>query len=466
MNRHYALRPDRRRNRITGCAVPVLLAIAMAAPAAAQQPGLLGEYGAPLHGIRLYNVSAFSTWQSIAAPNNGALLPYASRLGSDVSYGGSATVGWAHPWPRSNFSLVYTSSYTGRFRYSEWNALNHSLRLSASRRLNAKWSMGFSVSSAISNYENLLYTPTLYSTVASFGGTFEDLAAAILSGKYTNDQLASLLTGAPIIESPAATLLFGNRVMNAAASTSLSYAHSPRLSLHWSLGGGRLQHLSDPERTDGGRYPYLVPRANSAHAGMGFSYSISPRTTVGIDAMTNRSFSPISDSYYTSLTGSIGRTFGRRWFARVHAGTGFITPLNDRYSQRQSTRPVGGVTLGYKLRSQTFVASYTRIVGDSYGVGSGDSATISGGWQWWQPGRSWGLNAGYGRQDMHGGLLGGLNGWRASMGLSRMLGRHAMIQTGYAYGSYAGHYFNGPYASDQHSVRLTVVWSPQPMGQQ
>jgi hypothetical protein len=104
------------------------------------------------------------------------------------------------------------------------------------------------------------------------------------------------------------------------------------------------------------------------------------------------------------------------------------------------------------------------MVGDVYGAGAKDSVTITGGWNWWRPGRSWGLNAGYSRQDMRGGVLSGVRGWRASLGLSRMMGRHAMLQTSYSYGAYVGTYFNGPYGSDQHSVRLSMVWSPQPMG--
>ena len=451
---------------MTGCAASVVLIMAMTASASAQGP-LAGDLGlGRLHGFRLYNVSAFSTWQSIASPSTGGLVPYSSNLRSDMSYGGEATVGWSHPGARSNVSLVYTSSYMGRVRYSEWNALNHALRFSASRRLNARWTTGFSLSSVVSNYEHLLFSPTLYTSVASLGGTFEDLAAAVLAGRFTNDQLASLLTGAPIIESPARTLLFGNRVFNSAASINLGYSPSPRVTMHWSAGASRLQHLADPGREDGANSLYLVPKATFGSAGLGFTYAASPRTTLGIDASSSRSFSSFSQAYYTTVTGSVGRTFGRHWFARVHAGSGFITPLNDRLAQRRRTRPVGGATLGYKMSTQTFLASYTRMVGDVYGVGAGESVTMTGGWDWWRPGRSWGLNAGYGRQELRSSVLGGINGWRASFGLNRMLGRHAMIQSTYAYGSFAGSYYGAPYDSNQHSVRLSLVWSPQPMGRQ
>jgi len=462
MNLHFELRQDRRLNRMAGCLASVLLVMAAAAPATAQSV-LTGDLGmGHLRGFRLYNVSAFSTWQSVATPNNRGLLESAGRLGSDLSYGGEATLGWSHPGARSNVSLVYTSTYMGRVRYSEWNALNHALRLNASRRLNARWDMGFSLSSVISNYENLLFSPTLYTSVASIGGTFDDLAAALLEGKFTNDQLASLLTGAPIVESPARTLLFGNRVFNSAATIHLGYTPSPRLTVHWSGGASRLQHLGDPNTEDGGRYPYVLPKSTYASAGLGFNYAVSPHTTLGIDASANRSFSPYSQAYYSTVTGSLGRTFGRHWITRVHAGTGFITPLNNR--EAQTTKAVGGATLGYKMAAQTFLASYARTVGDVYGAGAKDSVTITGGWNWWRPGRSWGLNSAYTRQDIRGGVLSGVHGWRASLGLSRMMGRHAMLQTSYSYGSFVGTYFNGPYGSDQHSVRLSLVWSPQPMG--
>src|SRR6185503_12658076 len=147
-------------------------------------------------------------------------------LKGDGMFGAGAALGWSRRTKKTNLSMSYNGGYQARIRYSELSALNHFLTLSASRQLGSKWSLGFSAASSISTYDQMLFNPTVFSSLAAYPGTFDDLASAVLTGKYNNDQLASLLTGSPVIESPARTLFYGNRVFTSSASTSLSYAHS------------------------------------------------------------------------------------------------------------------------------------------------------------------------------------------------------------------------------------------------
>jgi hypothetical protein len=433
-------------------------------PSSAQSPaaGNLNPLENRRGGFHLYNVTGFVGWESVASPyGSGYLLPSTSGLGGDETYGAAATVGWTRPTERSNISLMYTASYGGRVRYSDWNAVNHFITLSANRQLSRKWNVGLSGTSVISTYDQLLFSPTLFGSLSAAPGTFDDLASAVLAGKYTNDQLASLLTGAPVIESPSRTLLFGNRVFSNSAAINVGYAHSQRLSFQFSAGAGETQHLRD-KGPEASQYPYLIPHASYGSASVGASYALSPKTQVGVTMSANRGFSRIQNAYTTYGTGYIGRTIARHWFARVHGGAGFITNLDSRYPAGDGgIRPVAGASLGYRSYANTLMGSYDRVLGQSYGVGAADTTIISAAWHWWRPGRTWGLTSSYTKEQLRNSVFGDVDGWRAAFGATRMLGRHAMAETQYSYASYIGRSGLAPYKSDQSAVQLSVSWVPE-----
>src|SRR5215471_7880146 len=181
-------------------------------------------------GLQLYDITGFAGWESVVNPEGGLFLANGAGVKGDEMGGGSISAGWSERGARSSVSIQYTASYLAQVRYSNLNALSHFLVIGASRRLSPKWSVGFSGSSTLSTYNQLLFSPMVFSSVVATPATLDDLASAILAGKYTNDQLASLLTGAPLIESPARTAIFGNRVFASFAGITLSYAHSTRLS--------------------------------------------------------------------------------------------------------------------------------------------------------------------------------------------------------------------------------------------
>ena len=222
---------------------------------------------------------------------------------------------------KSQVLFTYTPSYTGRLRFSAWNALNHSLSFNASRHF-GRWKLGFSAAADLSNLSEFLFSPTVFASVAAVPGTFSDLAAAVLTGTFTNAQFASLLTGAPIVQSPARNLFFGERMFTSAAQTSLSYTPAPRLSVKLTASGSRSQHLSDNQ---GGvqQNSYLIPMTTSAGADLSVSYSRSPRTQLGGSVSSTRVVSTIQDVYSTTAKASLGRTMGRRWFLQLSGGVGY-----------------------------------------------------------------------------------------------------------------------------------------------
>jgi hypothetical protein len=459
-------RIGRTSRRTNAAAVVAALGLVLTAvPLTAQSTLLSGinPFGPSRSGFHLYDVTGFASWESFPSGQNGFVLPLAGTLRADEIFGGGVSVGWSHPGQRSNLSFTYTANYIGRVRYSDWSGLNQSLSLSASRHLSPNWTLGLSGASSISTYDQLLFSPTLFGSLAAAPATFDELSSAVLGGKFTNDQLASLLTGAPTIESPASTLLFGNRMFSSYGTGSLSYAYSRRLTIGVSLGVSQTQHLNDKQNPNAPQYVYLSPRAVMGSANVNVSYSMSPRTQMGFSLSTSRGFSQIQQAYTSSASAYIGRTIGRSWFAQVHGGAGFVTNIRSQYPVHYGTSPVAGASLGYKLRSQTFMAAYDRMISQAYGVGAADTTTINAAWQWRRPGRRWGLSSSYMREQFRNGIFNNIDGWRATGGVSRFLGWHAVLEAAYSYGSYKSETPLRPYQSAQNAVRLSVMWVPQSM---
>ena len=370
----------------------------------------------------------------------------------------------------STFSLVYTPSYTGRIRYSSWDALNHNLSLNATRRLAPRWNLGFSVSGDLSNFEGFLFSPTVFSNVASVPANFADLSAAILGQSSTNTQLASILNSAPVVESPARTLLYGERMFTSATRASLSYSYSRRFSVNFSVGAGRSQHLGESQNSLAlAQSPYLLPTTTSGNASLGFSYSLSPRTQFGATVATSRVASDLYDGYSTSSTASLGRKLGRHWFLQIHGGVGLMNPLREisvqsnTSSQSTGLHPVAGGSLGFRTSSHTFLGSYDRTVSDSYGVGATTTSTSSATWRWSRPGVGWWLEGSFSwqvaRRCRPGRCRPGYIQLAGHGELGKQLGAHVALITQYVYLNYSGRLETSLYSQSQSAMRVSIVWT-------
>ncbi len=157
---------------LLGWAGIVLLAAATPGRLGAQDGGLLSGFnpvGNPKGGFELYSVTGFAGWESVVNPQGG-FLPTTGNVGGDEMLGAGASVGWSRRGQKTNLSLRYTISYDGYIHYASLTAINHNLMFSGSRRLSPKWSLGFSASSAISTYDQMLFDPTVLSSVAGAPG--------------------------------------------------------------------------------------------------------------------------------------------------------------------------------------------------------------------------------------------------------------------------------------------------------
>ena len=413
---------------------------------------------APYRGLELRSISAYAVYYSNTMPGSGGFQALPTQLGADIAMGGSAQIGWMRTGQHSTFSLVYTPSYTGRVRYSSWNALNHALSLNAARRI-ARWDVRFSVSADLSNFEGFLFSPTAFDNVASAAPNSADLSAAVLGQPSGNTQVSAILNSAPVVESAARALLYGERVFTSAAQATVSYSFSPRLSLNFSGGTARNQHLDDNQNSSA-QSLYLLPDTTSGNASMGLSYSLSPRTQLGAAVTTSRVMSDLYDGYSTTSTASLGRTLGRRWFVQAHGGMGVMHPVRETGVQASGPHPVWGGSVGFRTYAHTFLGAYDRTVSDAYGVGVNATSTSSASWRWNRPRRTWWLSGSLNWQQLQGTASQAMSNWRTAAGWGRTLTTHLAALAEYAYLNYSGGLGTAFYSRSQSAVRFSIVWDP------
>lgn len=417
----------------------------------------------PMSGLQVRTISAYGVYYSSFLPNGGAFQAGVANLPAEVGAGGSIEFDWTKFTDRSTFSLTYTPSYTGYVRNSSLNALNHVLDLTTSRKIAPRWTLGFSAGGNLSNLEESLFAPTALGNVASVPATFNDLAAGLLSGNFTNNrQLGVALSGSPLVESPVGNLLYGERMFTSSATSTLSYSYSPRFLVTFSGGGARTQHVGDQALGTGNTY--LIPTTTSGSASVAISYSLSPFTQLGASVTSNRTSSSLYDAYTTTSLATFGHTLGTRWVAQLHGGVGVTNPVRQTYAAVPTPPgPVIGGSLVYKTSLNTFIGSYDRTVIDSYGLGASTTSTSTATWRLHSPASSWWLESSFTWQQLQGNALYSISGWRATVGLNRAIGTHVVLITQYTHLDYSGGLLTAAYHTTQDAVRVSIGWTPHPV---
>jgi hypothetical protein len=413
----------------------------------------------PAGGLQIGSISAYGVYYSSFSP---VVTTSSTNLPSEVAAGGSIVFNWTKFTERSSFSLTYTPSYTAYVRNSSLNALNHSLSLTISRKIAPQWTFGFSAAGSLISVQQSLFAPTSLSNVASASSTFSDLAAGLLSGNFANNpQLGAILNSSPLVQSPLNNLFYGQRMFTSSARVNLSYSYSPRLSVTFSGGGSRSQHVEDPALGAGNIA--VIPNTTSGSASVGISYSLSPLTQIGGTVASSRSSSLIYDGYTTTSLATLGRTLGGRWVAQLHGGIGFTNAVRQTalLAVPAKPEPVVGGSLTYKTLSHTFLGSFDRAVSDSYGLGAATTSSASAAWHWRHPGSSWGLDSSFGWQQLQGSnALTNTSGWNMTAGLTRAIGAHIVLITQYSHLTYSGGLLAAAYHYSQDAVRVSIGWTP------
>jgi len=407
-------------------------------------------------GIRLYGVSAFSGYSTSAYPYGLGIVPGAAQIGGDVNYGASASIGWQHHRELSNFAVLYSPSYSGEVRYSNLNSLNHSLQLTATRKVGSKWSLSLSGSGQDISLTQFLFSPSPLAVRSQAPLSFDDLAAAFAAGQFTSSQVASMLTGATPPASPAQNLLYGNKVLSYSGEASVVYAYSSRLSFHIRSYASGSQPLRNGSQVTG---TYLVNHSIGADGGASISYSLSPRTEIGIDVREARQLNRYQSADLSTATGSIGRKMGMHWFLNLNGGY-----TNSRETKAGAAPPtnqvIGSASLGFKTYQHTLTASYSRSSTDSYGF-IGTATTMGSSWRWSHPGSDWAFSSSVlDEQTRNTGFV-SLSGVEVLSGVTRKLTDRSTLSAQYAFLKGSSNYSGTPTHLTMHSVRLSVGWSPQ-----
>jgi hypothetical protein len=422
-----------------------------------------GELG----GLHIVGLSVFGGYSTSAYPQAGLNLnaaPGIGNLGGDASYGAGGSVGWQRHREKTDISALYSGTYDGMVHYSNLNAYNQSLSISVGIRLTPKWTFSLAASGQDQNLAQYLFQPSASSVLTQVPSTFNDLAAAVAVGQFSNSQVASMLTGAPVLQLPGRSLLAANRILSYAGQANLDYAWSPRLRLHFATFTAAGQNRLGSQLDSSVPANYVMPRSFGANAGVGFTYSLSPRTDVGLNVEGNRTVNHYQSAYLTSAMGSIGRKMGMHWFFHVLGGAS-----HSEFTQLQtigtpkSNLVVGGASLGFKAQNHTFLASYNRTAADSFGFAVGTITSASGAWTWRRTGSKWGLTADFAQQQTKNTGFADLSGWQATGSITSSLNAHTTLTAQYVYlhdvGTYVGVYNN----FSMQSVRLSLGWAPQPV---
>jgi hypothetical protein len=301
--------------------------------------------------------------------------------------------------------------------------------------------------------------------VSQLPATFDDLAAALSIGQFSNAQTASMLTGAPVLESPARSLLLGDRVLSYSAQAALNYAHSSRLRFHFASFAAAGQH-----RTGGQsgipQQNYVMPHSIGANAGMGVSYSSSPRTDLGFDVGADRTQNRYQSTYGTTATASLGRKMGMHWFLRVYGGGSFYEVIQQANGTPKTRQAVGGGAIGFHTYRHTFIGSYDRSSSDAFGFAIGTSTSAAGAWNWHRPGSRWSMFTSFGQQQTRNTGFTSISGWQVSTGMAGSLSAHTSVTAQYVYFRSAGSYLGTFSNLAVHSVRVSLGWAPQSVQRQ
>jgi hypothetical protein len=356
---------------------------------------------------------------------------------------------------KSSAAVDYGVSFTRALNDSGFNNSNHSAALNLNRSLGAKWGVGFSMAGVLNNIEQFLFSPTPLSTAAAFPATLDQLAAAMQAGTFSNSQFASTLTGAAVLNTPAQTFLYGDRTLSASASIAVSYAPTERTGFSFGVSAARTQRLL---RDDSAEDQSVIPSTTSGSASVSWSYSLSPRTSVGISAGSSRMYSDFQDGYMTTVEASASRNMSRRWFVQGRFGAGFIVYTRQTYVAPTGVNSTGGGGVGFKTDSHTFLASANKGIGDSYGLGAGATYGVSGAWGWHRRGSSWSLSSSIGFYRLQGSAVGPVESWSGSVGLMRSLGPHLFVGVQYGYSELPG--VLGQANLSQSGATVSLTWSP------
>ncbi len=421
-------------------------------------------------GIHLTGVSVFSGYYSSGATGLSGFEAAVQNpfLSGPIASGGmTASFAGSKSTEKSSFAWTYSPSYFNAFygnnQVSNNGSVNQTLSVNWTRKLGSKWSLSASLTGTLADLRQLYFNPSTLSSIASMPTTFDDLAAALLAGKYTDSQMALLLTGAQLQASPQQAYLYGRRLLTAGGNMGLSWAPSGRMSISLTTAGTRTQSINGVGAfgaSTTNSAGSALPQMTSAVASLSFSYSLSPRTQFGASISSSREFSSLQRGFRTTGNVSIGRTMSRRWFLQGQAGVGKLNYSQQTYAAPTAPQYLYGGSLGFKTEAHTFLVSYNKSLSDAYGLGSGSTGSATGAWTW-RPARTLSISAGGGFQELNNNAsFHSSRSWVGNAGIGKALGPHLSLSVSYMYVQFPPILRTAAIGDSDTGVSIGLNWSP------
>ena len=411
----------------------------------------------PDHGFQLEGLSFSQTYLSQGVPS-GITTFNDVFLGSGTSVEGAAIIKYTRITPKSYLlvrDLPSCGSVLGEGKARSWN---QAFSFSYSRVLGNKWSMNWTGSAQVMNFDEALFAESRLTEIASNPIDFENLTGAFFRGNSSDPGLNIIAPGAFHPDRGLESFLLGRRMADGGVTGTLTYAYSPRLSMSVVAGTSLSRHLKDPSDPPGVFFPNL----NSKDIGVNATYFLSPRTQVGVSANESRSELASRTIASNSLSGFINRTVSQRWFVQAGLGLGSETYGGDRHLNNRYS-----VGVGFKTFSQTVLISFDRGFDDPYGVANAalkHTRTLTGSWHYERPGSAWwSTTSGTQLIAIYRGVP-GTDSWAVSEALGRQINRNYSVVLQYTAGRVGAKRYiqNGrQYQLEQTGIRASFIWSPQ-----
>lgn len=444
-------------------AARVIVLINMAFSYAAGQSGIsdtVNPLRADSNGIHLNSVSVYAGYYSSPGAYLGSPLLPGNTMQSDVGFGIGATLSWNYLRSGSGISVTYSPSYNGFTRYSNLNECNHafSLTIHNKRDPGRKLHTNISTEANASTMTQFLFEPSALARLVDVPATYDVLTQAVVAGSFSNDQIASILTGASLPQSPAEIALLGTYYLSAGARGTVSYAPSSRLNVSISFSGIRLEALprNDTSTPNG----YLIPNSTMGTGAIQVGYSLSPRTQFQFGVDSTRASSSIQDSYNNEATVSLSRVMSRRWFLQGRAGIGNVIPLRALIPVNQSPHAIGGGGIGFKTDAHTFMLQSSVSRSDPYGIGALSTTFANAAWSWRPRISGWSALSDAEWQQMNGNTARLSSSWGGRIRLTRQLTRQTDITIAFAYLSNSGLIAQNFSNRALRSLILSFRWVP------
>ena len=142
------------------------------------------------------------------------------------------------------------------------------------------------------------------------------------------------------------------------------------------------------------------------------------------------------------------------------AGAGKLNYSQQTYAAPSAIQYLYGGSLGFKANAHTFLVSYNRSLGDTYGLGSGSTSSATGTWNWRHPGSTWSVSAGGGYQELNNPTFSNTRSWLANAGVARALGQHFSMSAQYMYFQFPPNIKTVGVEGSENGVSVGLSWSP------